>query len=232
MPLPGPGALCAALHLNINYGAQGKSEVYFLATGSPPLPGNYMTQALQIAYGRTAFFGAGATLVNARVSSTDSTHDGARCALPYPLGPHPAAMAPTPLPTALQFGPINEPNDCIQMRFETRPAALFWQRYYNFINDSWITNNALSSPALLPYFTPLAGGAPFDMSPGSGASFLQICQSFWTYLIQNTSGAQKVSKGYYNLLQPAVVVFAQVTSKKVGRAFDVPRGRRTKATVL
>lgn len=221
--------------ININYGTQGKSEVYTLGP-VPASPGavNYVAMKAilqQIVYGRSAFFGAGATIVNARVSSSDPRHDGARCVLPYPVGPHPAAIANTALPMAFRYGPINEPNDCIQMRFETSNAS-YWQRYLNFINDSWITGNQIADPSIQPYFVTSPTGPVADMGPTSGLNQLQICQAFWAYLIANTQGASSSGeKGLYNLLQPAFSIFAQVTSKKVGRAFDVPRGRRTKTTI-
>lgn len=220
--------------ININFGKQGKGEIYPLGV-VPASPGTvdysaYKLKLQQIAWGRTAFFGAGAQLVNARVSSTDPRHDGARCVLPYPLGPHPSAVSNTALPVAYRFGPISEPNDCVQMRFETS-AAGFWQRYYNFINDAWITGNEIADPSIYPYFTTSPTGPIADMSPLGGANQLQICQSFWAYMIANTFGGNKVSKGMFNLLTPAYAIFAQVTSKKVGRAFDVPRGRRTKTTI-
>lgn len=209
-------------------GSQGWKEKYFFkASVTDRGAANLLLQS--IVYGRSAFFGLGVACTFARVSSTDSTHDGSACQLPYPIGPHPSWNAGGGLPGDT-IGAPNDYDTVVQQRFETG-VGQFWQRYYRCMPDSWVANKILQ-PGILQYWQPLAPGAPIaSLLPTGGASHLNVCQSFWSYLIANTAYAKKVSNGNYNLADFAYIIFRQVTSKKIGRPSGTSRGRRPKTLV-
>lgn len=213
---------------NFTYGQQGWQEKYFL--GDNTLALNTALLRLQnIVYGRSAFYGTGCACIFARVSSTDSSHDGLACQLPYPVGPHPSWGAGGGLPGDT-IGPPNDPDTVVQMRFETS-LGKYWQRYYRCMPDTWVLNKALATGILQYFTTPAGTPTPTDLGPTSGLSHLQVCQGFWLYLIANTRYARKTGTGQYTISNFDYITFRQVTDKKIGRPFGMSRGRRPKNLV-
>lgn len=225
-------SLCYVGVLNINWRGIGWSEKYFLDVipGSLGAMVNYLPVLNQIAWGRTAFFGQECQIVNARVSSTDPRHDGLRCQLPYPVGPHPSWSNNPSAPVGDALAAINDPETVLQMRFETANGG-FWQRYIHCPPDPWVIGKGLSDPSLFPYVTCTGVAPPADLSPVGGLSHLQVCQGWWNLLRTKTQGGQRAGGGTFNLLATAYITYAQVTDKKVGRAFGIPRGRRQKTLI-
>lgn len=211
------------------FGTQGWSEKYIFKT-QPLALVSALPLLQQIAWGRTAFLGLGCYITFARVSSTSPSHDGLACDLPYPVGPHPALQGAGSTPIPSTFNAPNDPSTVFQMRFETA-AGNFWQRYFHCPPDSWVAGKVLN-PALLPYLTPAATNAAInDMSPTGGGSLLQICSTFWRYLINNTAYAKRGTGGNYTVSAFDFITFRQITDKKMGRPFGVSRGRRPKTLI-
>lgn len=212
---------------DFSFKGQGWSEKYFFKGDITSLV-SALPLLQQIVWGRTAFLGTGCECLFARVSSTNSAHDGLSCQLPFPLGPHPSWNGGT-LPGDT-IGAPNDPETVVQQRFETN-VGNFWQRYYRCMPDSWVSNKVLQ-PGILQYYQPLPNGTPIgDMSPTGGLAHLAVCQTFWSYLIANTAYAKKVSAGNYTLAPFHYISFRQITSKKIGRVFGTSAGRRPKALV-
>lgn len=211
------------------YQEQGWSERYFL--GSPQVGGSlvsFLPILQQIVYGRSALYGAGVNCIFARVSMTDSSHDGLLCQLPYPVGPHPSWNSSPSATGPDALGPPNDPETVIQQRFETNTGK-FWQRYYRCMPDNWVTNKINQYPTY--WQAPNNGLVAGDMGPTGGLSHFQVCQSFWQYLINFTYYAHPTGSGNYTLAQFQYIVMRQVTSRKIGRPFGMSRGRRPKTLI-
>jgi hypothetical protein len=209
------------------YKSQGWSEKYFFTPSVTSLS-DALPKMQQIVWGRSALYGDGVECTFARVSSTNPVHDGRACELPYPIGPHPSwSRNGSGLPGD-QLGPPNDPDTCMQMRFETA-IGNYWQRYYRCMPDFWVLN---SINQYKQYWQALPAGAAIgDMSPTGGLSHLQVCQTFWSYLIANTAYAKLTSPNNYTLGTINSVVFRKVTDKAIGRPFGTSRGRRQKTLI-
>jgi hypothetical protein len=207
------------------YQGQGWSERYNFATGGD------LQQAIDdftpIIYGRTAFMGEGVEIIYARVFDTDSAKKAREVPLPYPLGPHKSWLTDVASKGNIADY-LTEPNDpdvCVQMRFETA-AGDFWQRYFRGIPDSWVDDNDLAcgvGDLLIPRPN---GQAEVEMGPSGNAGHKSVCQSFWSYLIRKTKYAHKTGLGQYTTANFGFILFRKVASKKTGRPFGIPAGRR------
>jgi hypothetical protein len=207
--------------LKVNFNGQGFEERYVFNEGITDYTAG-LAAAQQIAWGRTAFFGGGVTLIYARVSQLGPKADKRTCVLPYPLGPHPSWANGVGVGDTLT--PINDPRVCIQMSEESATGQ-WGNRYLRCIPDSWVTANLLVS-GVNPYLIDLGGATlPQDLSPAGNLSHLQVCQNFWQFLRLNTKMAKKNGPTDYTLTTIAVFVYQQITSKKIGKRFRLSAGK-------
>ena len=195
--------------LNINVKNAGWSERYFTAQTNAS---DALRVATTIAKYRTAFFGAGVSLVYAHASTTDSKKDAISCDLNFPLGPHKSV--------ALGVEAPNDPFSAVQQRFET--AGGQWvNRMYRGCPDNYIEGQVLNVP---DYFRPLPiGQAPYD--PDGNANLANISKSFWTYLMLNSPHSRKETGNVYNQIFYTRVMPIRISRHQTGRPFGLFRGR-------
>lgn len=207
--------------LKINFQGQGFEERYVFK----PIPDTHdlaLPIMQQIAWGRTAFFGLDTELIYARVSQLGPKADKRTCVLPYPLGPHPSFANGVGVGDTLVQ--INDPRTCVHMAEESA-VGQWGNRYVRCLPDSWVVGNKLVT-SVQPYFQEPVGLAPLgDMSPAGNLSHLQVCQSFWSFLRRNTGIPHKNGPTDYDIATIAVMVFEQITSRKLGKKFRLPAGK-------
>lgn len=173
-----------------------------------------------IAYYRTCFLGTGYAISFARVSNSDSTRDGLSCRLPYPLGPHSTWGA------AGSGGPdeISEPEspfEAVMTRHEST-GGKWGNRLWRGAPDLWIAGRKLVYPQ---YWQPLSAGTPSDPTPAGTANHLTLCQSFWSYLINNVPLMHRNSDKTLTQNNVAYINAIRITKRSSGRPFGQSRGR-------
>jgi len=211
--------------LYINNGQSGFQEKYYLNTLDRQAAIVIMKR---IAWARTAFFATDTYIAFGRISSVDSRRDGTSIQLPWPLRPHPTWLPGPTGPVGDVLSTINDKKSCIQMRFETSDGS-FWERYLRLIPDTWSAGNQVPIQ-VLPYLMPLDAGVPIgDPAPGGGLTHLAVCKTYWSLLIRDTYYLHTPRSGAPEILPFQFIAYAQVTSKKIGRAFRTTAGRLPKA---
>jgi hypothetical protein len=216
------------LKLDINGAQGGRTEKYFLDPGTNTAPTPTMVQlGKNICFGRSAFFGAEAKIVYARISYAGGPPDRYIIPLDYPLGPHAAAVSGgAPGGGA---GPINDDNVAIFTVAQVT-GAMGANHYINFVPDGWVAGQKLIA-GLAPYFQPAATPPTGPLGPTWGGTHLSLCQAFWALLRDQTSVAKKQTNTSYILQKISDWVYRNVTSHKVGPFRGLHRGRRQKALI-
>jgi len=216
------------LLVDINGAQGGKTEKYFLSSTTNGVPDdNMIALAKDIVWGRTAFFGAEARVVYARISWAGGPPDRNIVPLPYPMGPHPAfnvggGVGDTP-------GPIND-DDAAVYTVAQVAGGMGANHYLNFIPDSWVTSQKLIT-GILPYFQGVGAVPPAGSFAAWSGTHLALCQAWWQLLKNSTYVGRKQTPTSYLLQTITDFIFRNVTDKKVGRFRGLHRGRRQKATI-
>lgn len=211
------------LKIDVNGAQGGRTEKYFLDPGSSTSPTPAMVQlGKDICFGRSAFFGAEAKIVYARISQAGGPPDRYIIPLDYPVGPHSAFSSGGGAGDVP--GPINDDNVAIFTVAQVT-GAMGANHYLNFLPDSWISGMKLNT-GIRPYFDAANTAPTGPLGPSWGSTHLALCQAFWALLKASTFVGKKQTSTSYILQGISDWVYRNVTRHNVGPFRGLHRGRR------